>query len=252
MDDLTVDTIFFDYENNPIEILTLSGEHNEKDFIFLNGIASPVQNCINLLTEIADRGYNVWAINMPGHGKSGMMHDVTWDLMQDILTKIIKSYDIKKPVLGGFSMGGALALRYFSEFPDQVDSVRLLSPLCYDLPSIHELVMNGVKFSLKFAKDYWDNSEGKELPAHIYPYYYLRNYSQTLFSGAIDPAKFKKLGHRIHIVVSYDDEIIEQERVRKAIRKIHGVTLDALHGFTHEMYYSTKETISEIVDNLLK
>ena len=67
---------------------------------------------INLLT---DCGYRVIAVDLRGFGRSDSpAWGYTYDQMSDDLFQIVRELCLKRFILAGFSMGGAIALRYMN------------------------------------------------------------------------------------------------------------------------------------------
>ena len=69
---------------------------------------------INLLT---DRGYRVVAVDLRGFGRSDTpVCGYTYDQMSTDIFQIVRKLCLKKFILVGFSMGGAIALRYMNHY----------------------------------------------------------------------------------------------------------------------------------------
>lgn len=67
---------------------------------------------INLLT---DRGYRVIAVDLRGFGRSDTPAcGYSYDQMSDDIFQIVRRLNLKRFILVGFSMGGAIALRYMN------------------------------------------------------------------------------------------------------------------------------------------
>jgi len=65
--------------------------------------------------DLINKNFRVIGITLRGFGKSDKPYGAyNYDVHADDIKKILKKLDIKDAVLGGFSMGGAVAIRYMS------------------------------------------------------------------------------------------------------------------------------------------
>jgi pimeloyl-ACP methyl ester carboxylesterase len=66
-------------------------------------------------TQLPQQGYRCIGISMRGFGKSSKpWGEYTYDVFADDLHAVLQSLDVRNVTLVGFSMGGAIALRYLS------------------------------------------------------------------------------------------------------------------------------------------
>jgi len=67
--------------------------------------------------DLVNSGFRVIGITLRGFGKSDKpFGDYSYDQHAKDIHKIIRKLDIKEALLGGFSMGGPIAIRYLSKF----------------------------------------------------------------------------------------------------------------------------------------
>jgi len=68
-------------------------------------------------TQLPARGYRCIGISMRGFGKSSKpWGDYTYDVFADDLQSVLRALDLSNVTLLGFSMGGAIALRYMARY----------------------------------------------------------------------------------------------------------------------------------------
>jgi len=99
------------------KINTLSARNEaDKCIVLLHGAKFKAQTWKELGTieAVANAGYRVVAIDMPGFGES------PYCLMEqiDVLYNVIKKLNIEKPVILGPSMGGRITLNFYFKYKD--------------------------------------------------------------------------------------------------------------------------------------
>lgn len=79
------------------------------------------------------RDYRVIAFDRPGHGYSRRPRrdELTPQDHARVLHALVKRLDLKRPIIVGHSWGGAVALAYAIEYPDDASAIVLISPLAY-------------------------------------------------------------------------------------------------------------------------
>jgi len=88
------------------------------------------------LADLADE-YQVTAIDFPGMGQSDTPSvEYTTSYYIEVLDGVLESLSLDRPVLGGTSMGGAVALGYVLDNPNRVEQLVLASSygLGHDVP----------------------------------------------------------------------------------------------------------------------
>lgn len=71
-------------------------------------------------------GYNVLAIDLPGHGKSAGPLLVTIDAMADWITSCLKTLELQQTAIAGHSMGSLVALNFAARYPHHCRALALL------------------------------------------------------------------------------------------------------------------------------
>lgn len=101
--------------------------------ILVHGNPGSCQDWARLYTPISSR-YQALAFDRPGHGHSDRPNhrDITVDIQAQMLHAALRELQIERPILVGHSWGGALALAYALEFPDDLAGLVLLAPAVYE------------------------------------------------------------------------------------------------------------------------
>lgn len=124
--------------------------------IMIHGLAASLHDWDDLVPDLVQHGYSVYALDLLGHGDSpkpeSRAYQIEW--MFDHLTGWIDSLGLTEPpVLIGHSLGGYLALEYARRFPARTRGLVLVDPfyrllqlpaflrLSYRRPSINATVV---------------------------------------------------------------------------------------------------------------
>ena len=101
--------------------------------ILIHGNPGSCQDWARLYNPISSR-YQAIAFDRPGHGHSDRPNhrDITVDIQAQMLHTALRELQIERPILVGHSWGGALALAYALEFPDDLSGLVLLAPAVYE------------------------------------------------------------------------------------------------------------------------
>jgi pimeloyl-ACP methyl ester carboxylesterase len=104
-----------------------------RPIVLIHGNPGSCQDWARLYTPISSR-YQVIAFDRPGHGHSDRPNhrDITVDIQAQMLHTALRELQIERPILVGHSWGGALALSYALEFPNDVSGLVLLAPAVYE------------------------------------------------------------------------------------------------------------------------
>ncbi|MBJ6136751.1 alpha/beta fold hydrolase [Marinobacter litoralis] len=122
-------------------------ESNNGDTIVLvHGFAANKDNWTRMAGELTD-DFNVYAIDLPGHGDSSKPLDLGYRLEQQVshLARILSALNIDKAHMMGNSMGGAITALYAATYPEQIKTAVLFNPAgILEYPSeLTDLVLDG-------------------------------------------------------------------------------------------------------------
>jgi pimeloyl-ACP methyl ester carboxylesterase len=101
--------------------------------VLIHGNPGSCQDWSRLYGPLASR-YCGFAFDRPGHGHSERPNHrpITVDVQAQLLHAALKELNVEQPILVGHSWGGALALAYAVEFPDEAAGLVLLAPAAYE------------------------------------------------------------------------------------------------------------------------
>ncbi len=97
--------------------------------VLVHGFGANKNNWTRLAAELTDE-FNVYAIDLPGHGDSSKPLDLGYRFEDQVshLSKILEALEIEKTHMMGNSMGGAIAALYAATYPDQIRTAVLFNP----------------------------------------------------------------------------------------------------------------------------
>lgn len=119
---------------------------NGDSVVLIHGFGANKDNWTRLAAELTD-DFNVYAIDLPGHGDSSKNLDLGYRFEDQVqhVARILEALDIDQAHMMGNSMGGAITALYAATFPEQVRSAVLFDPAGifeYDSELV-DLVMEG-------------------------------------------------------------------------------------------------------------
>lgn len=102
------------------------------DVILIHGALMTLDEISAALMDVLASDFRVTAFDRPGHGWSDPdpSHATPWEQAEKIHAAA-EALGLKKPVIVGHSLGGAVALAYGAQFPDETSGVVALAPLAY-------------------------------------------------------------------------------------------------------------------------
>ena len=95
------------------------------DMILIHGRTRSKEDMNPLFNHYKDK-YHVVSYDVRGHGKTESGGKCTLDDLSDDLVKLIEAYQLKQPVVIGFSMGSYIALRTAERYPDLFAGIILI------------------------------------------------------------------------------------------------------------------------------
>ncbi len=107
------------------------GDPKQTTVVMLHGFMGAADDWTGEITEpLIESGFQVLAIDLPGHGKTIVQGDVDSYRMDNCAAEIVRLFDkLKLPSvhLVGYSMGGRLALYLAVHYPDRINRIVLES-----------------------------------------------------------------------------------------------------------------------------
>jgi pimeloyl-ACP methyl ester carboxylesterase len=90
--------------------------------VLVHGLGSRAEDWANLMPQLKNAGFHVYAIDLLGYGRSARPRDAAYSIPQEagVLEKFITQQRIQKTDLIGWSMGGWVAARVALDQPEHV------------------------------------------------------------------------------------------------------------------------------------
>src|SRR5437868_12619301 len=104
-----------------------------RPIVLIHGNPGSCQDWSRLYVPISSQ-YRAIAFDRPGHGHSQRPNhrDITVEVQAEMLHAALTELNIERPIVVGHSRGGALALTYALNFPDDLSGAVLLAPAAYE------------------------------------------------------------------------------------------------------------------------
>ena len=192
--------------------------------ILLHGNSESIEIFDKLINKL-QKNYKVYAIDSRCHGKSEKVKDISYDLMASDVIEFIKTLNIKKPILYGFSDGGIVGLLIAIKDPE------LLSKLIVSGANLNPSVLS--KRMITFIK---------------ITYFFTRN--KLLKMMACEPnitiEELKKIDIPT-IVLAGEKDIIKYEHTKLIADNIQNSRMEIVLGENHSSYIINSEKIYDIL-----
>jgi pimeloyl-ACP methyl ester carboxylesterase len=110
-------------------------EGSGQPVVYIHGAWGALHDFTASLFDSLRHKYRAVAIDRPGNGYSDPVPDGSRLAVQArYLRDAVQAMGASKPILVGFSLGGAVALAYALEYPDEVGALVLVNPASHDWP----------------------------------------------------------------------------------------------------------------------
>jgi len=118
---------------------------NDNVVVLLHGLFGSKGNLLSIGRVLSDR-FHVLAVDLPGHGDSAPMKEMTFTNMANALQLFLRELDITRVHIVGHSLGAKVAMQFATLFPELTSSVTVLdiSPVTYKGRG-HDPVFQAVK-----------------------------------------------------------------------------------------------------------
>lgn len=109
-----------------------------------------------VIDKILSKSFNTIEVDLRGHGRSDTSSDITIDILAKDIKALVDKLEIKKPVLVGWSMGGAVVMEYVKQFGEiNIGGLILIetSPMVLDEEGWRGTLLRGNYSREQFTKD---------------------------------------------------------------------------------------------------
>jgi pimeloyl-ACP methyl ester carboxylesterase len=115
-----------------------------RDILFIHGFASSAYTWESIAPLLQKNGYHVWALDIKGSGwsdKPSPDDNAKYDLitLTDEIISWMDAVGLKKPVVAGNSLGGAMCLLMAIRYPESMDGLILIDSAAYPNPRMDRL-----------------------------------------------------------------------------------------------------------------
>ena len=119
---------------------------NRKTIVFVHG-AGGNHRLWNAQVEYLSRKYNAIAINLPGHGLGRALGETTIEGYVQAVRDLIEGLGVRRVVLAGTSMGGAITQEFALTYPEKLIAIILFNTgaRMKVMPQIFDLIKNDFK-----------------------------------------------------------------------------------------------------------
>jgi pimeloyl-ACP methyl ester carboxylesterase len=136
--------------------------------VLIHGLGSRAEDWANLMPQFVRGGRHVYAIDMLGYGRSAHPRDAEYSIPEEaaIVEKFIASQNLSQTDLGGWSMGGWVALRVALDEPEHVRRLAIFDSagLRFDLSFKPAMFWPGDPATLDALNDLLSPSHGQKIP----------------------------------------------------------------------------------------
>lgn len=108
-----------------------------RPLVLVHGLGGRAENWARLMPSLMRHGYQVYAVDLLGFGKSDRPDvDYSIALQTEILYGFFESLQLERADMGGWSMGGWVALKFALEYPERLRRVFVVNSagISFDFP----------------------------------------------------------------------------------------------------------------------
>ncbi|MFX1299129.1 MAG: alpha/beta fold hydrolase [Promethearchaeota archaeon] len=123
--------------------------------IFVHGAVGCIQVWKNQIKEISTV-IKVIVVNLPGHFGSECPETPIMETYIAAIDKILEDLRLNKVILAGQSMGGAIILSYYLQYPQKVDGLILIGTgaRLRVMPTIFELIQSNFQYYIDWSRNF--------------------------------------------------------------------------------------------------
>jgi len=155
------------------------------DVILIHGAMTSLDDMAIALFATLENEFKVTAFDRPGHGRNAAPDGGTAWRQAEQVHVCAQALGLQRPVVVGHSFGGAVALAYALQFPDETTGVVALSPIAFPEPRLEQLL-----FAPRAAPGLlglWSQSFGRLMDPVLLPILW-----RAMFLPQAPPARFEQ------------------------------------------------------------
>lgn len=217
--------------------------------LFLHGVNDSAQNHLEMLEDLARKGFDVYSFNYPGFGGSAKFSLLSWDILVELATHFAQTKKLKDITVVGYSMGGTVSLLLLERSPLQIRELKLIAPFCLPISRKDISVLNKI---MNYFKHYISHRSQMRStipdPLKVDMLYTIQRYVELFFCPlGLNPEKHDIA---VHAVLLADDEVISNVQTAELLSRFPNHKIDVLDGVGHGIYYIENDYKQQLV-NLL-
>lgn len=101
------------------------GSLDSPQLVLIHSLALDKSVWQRMVPELAEH-FSIWAIDLPGHGKSKYIVRPTIEAMANCVAEMLKAQNVGSYTVVGMSMGGCVAQALAIHYPDQIEGLCIL------------------------------------------------------------------------------------------------------------------------------
>ena len=110
------------------------------DVILIHGVLTSLDDMAIALFDTLKDEFRVTAFDRPGHGGTGRSANGSPRAQAAAVRASARALGLRRPVVVGHSFGGAVALAYGLDYPDEIAGVVALSPIAFPEPRLEQVL----------------------------------------------------------------------------------------------------------------
>jgi pimeloyl-ACP methyl ester carboxylesterase len=139
--------------------------------VLVHGLGSRAEDWANLMPQLVHGGHQVYALDLLGYGRSARPEDAAYSIPEEagIVERFIASQNLTQTDLGGWSMGGWIAMRVALDEPTRIRRLAIYDSagLRYDVPFDTTLFWPDTAAKLAALNDVLSPGRAPQMPAPL-------------------------------------------------------------------------------------
>lgn len=229
-----------------------------RNLLFVHGIASQANHWIPMIREFQSL-YNIYILDRPGYGNSGLIQSKSMDQYCELLITIIKKMDISFPVTYiGHSMGAYLGLELslkeklfdkmilISSFSSYVVDNNLILQKEFCQEKVIKLLRNSFSKNTdeKIINQYLKDVRNMENEAIWNDFFLISN-------SKIEEEILQKIEIPIYILHAFDDKVVSTRKGQLVARALNKSKLFFLKEGGHNFFVSSPKRTGKIIEECI-
>lgn len=219
--------------------------HHKRKVLFLHGLNDPVQNHIEYYQKLVESGYEVYAPNLPGHGKTDYTGNVSWVDFSEIIEEFVANLINEEINLISYSLGSAIGLHLLSRKKVKIRKAALMAPYNQFIKLFSAQEIAGVvKFYRNLQKRIGELKHMRGVPMGGDLKYLLSKYP-ALVSNKFE-VDLVNNEIPVLLIAFAKDEVIPLSSVNKLHAVVAKSQVRIIENVGHGIYYLDKDIMSDI------